>query len=283
MKDIPRISVVTPSYQQGNFLPRAIESVCAQRYPNVEHIIIDGGSTDSSIEVIQKFSSALAYWHSRPDQGQVDAINQGFARATGDIFVWINADDFFFDAAFKKIAQAYDAAPAGQEAWFGGVRHLDERGRFLLDRYPGRVDVQGFLRWRDNWVTQPACFFSRRAWQQCGPLRSDLEYTMDYELWFSIAERFTIGVVDDLLAGTTIHPDAKTTRNHGMIFGEIAMSMFRHGYPKEACTFVAEAINVLENYSETYQERYAILRGNTSKKKKLNYFLRSLLCLQGRI
>jgi glycosyltransferase involved in cell wall biosynthesis len=116
MTTYPKISIVTPSFNQGRFIEKTILSVIEQDYPNLEYIIIDGGSTDESVEVIKKYDQHLAYWVSEPDRGQSHAINKGFERATGEIFGWLNSDDWYHPGALKAVAEAFAANPeAGAE------------------------------------------------------------------------------------------------------------------------------------------------------------------------
>src|SRR5689334_3258701 len=107
----PKVSIVTPSYQQGRFLPEAIESVLAQDYPEIEHLVIDGGSSDESVAVLQRYGSRLAYWESQRDKGQADALNKGFARARGEILGWLNADDTYEPGAVRRAVEALAARP----------------------------------------------------------------------------------------------------------------------------------------------------------------------------
>ena len=109
---LPKISIITPSYNQGQFLEICIQSVLNQKYPKLEYIIIDGASTDESVDIIKKYAGNLAYWISAPDEGQSDAINKGFAHSTGDVIAWLNSDDFYLDGAFEAIAKAYQENPA---------------------------------------------------------------------------------------------------------------------------------------------------------------------------
>src|SRR5438105_4503434 len=125
---VPRISVVTPSYNQGRFLEQCIKSVLDQGYPNLEYIIIDGGSTDESVAVIRKYQDRLASWVSERDAGQTDAINKGFRRATGEVVAWMNADDFYLPGAFARIAQAYQQSPQAS-FYFGNGLRVNEAGQ----------------------------------------------------------------------------------------------------------------------------------------------------------
>jgi glycosyltransferase involved in cell wall biosynthesis len=121
--ELPKISIVTPSFNQGRFIEKTILSVIEQDYPNLEYIIIDGGSTDESVEIIKKYEKHLAYWVSEPDRGQSHAINKGFERATGEIFGWLNSDDWYHPGALKALAEAFAANPEAGVSRVNAVSH----------------------------------------------------------------------------------------------------------------------------------------------------------------
>ena len=123
-KTYPKISVITPSYNQGIYIEETIQSVLNQNYPNLEYIIIDGGSSDSTVEVIKKYESKIDFWVSEKDKGQADAINRGFAKATGDILCWLNSDDYFFPDTLKYVASQLNIEK--KEILFGEVDHIFE-------------------------------------------------------------------------------------------------------------------------------------------------------------
>jgi glycosyltransferase involved in cell wall biosynthesis len=199
----PRITVVTPSFNHGQFLRQTIESVLAQGYPNLEYIVIDGASTDNSPEVLSSYSSRLAFWSCEPDHGISDAINKGFARATGDWLCWINADDVQLPGALHRTAAIIQAHP-GLKWISGGVlfadKDLNEWGRrwssHTLGR-PGRGSNAHWITgtWLDlvcegktgNFLSQPSSFWRREAWERVGILDRDLRQAMDYEYWIRMA------------------------------------------------------------------------------------------------
>src|SRR4051794_2419788 len=125
MSQLPRITIVTPSFNQGQYLEQTLRSVLDQGYPNLEHIVVDGGSTDESVEVIKRYADRLAWWVSEKDAGQSDAINKGFARATGDVYGYINSDDFLYPGALEAVAKAY---AAGAQWMIGWVMTIEQDG-----------------------------------------------------------------------------------------------------------------------------------------------------------
>jgi glycosyltransferase involved in cell wall biosynthesis len=225
----PKISIVTPSFNQGQFLEKAIRSVLLQGYSELEYIIIDGGSTDNSAEIIKKYDKWLAYWVTERDRGQSHAINKGFEKATGVIYAWLNSDDYLLIDALMNVAAAYQKSlDAG--GWFGGCFQVNIHDKTLLSVYPNRLDAEHLAIWGENAVTQPACFFSSVAWGKCGPLDESLHFAMDFDLWIKIAKEFSIVKINEALAAAVVHSDAKTQINAGQMFAEQDLVRIRHGY-----------------------------------------------------
>ncbi len=230
---LPKISIVTPSFNQGNFLEKTIVSVLDQGYPNLEYIIIDGGSTDNSAEIIRRYEQHLAYWESEPDRGQSHAINKGFARATGDILAWLNSDDWYAPSALQSVVETFAANPdAG--AVVGAGYLVDEEDYPVLRADPFEVTVETLYHWVDRFFWQPSCFFTRQTWERCGPLREDLHFAMDLDLWFKIARHYAFATTANVLSTSLRHADAKTTANTGMTRIEAARVILEHGGGREA-------------------------------------------------
>ena len=177
-QNYPKLSIITPSYNQGEFLEATIKSVIDQGYPNLEYIIIDGGSTDNSVEIIKKYEKHLAYWVSEKDKGQTDAINKGLWKSTGEILGWINSDDIYVDGTFNKVIKAFQAHP----------KHIVVHGdRLLIDR-PGNVVGWTFLPQFDPSkhgfsVCSETAFWRRDAMDSVGLLKTDLRFAMDLEFF----------------------------------------------------------------------------------------------------
>lgn len=175
----PRITVVTPSYNQGQFIEETIRSVLLQGYPNLEYIVMDGGSTDQTVEVIEKYASQIDYWESGQDRGQSHAINKGFQRATGDIVAWLNSDDTYLPNALFTIAKAFLANP--DVAFIYGVCQLtDEAGEWERDK--GAAWDFGRLL-RRTYFGQPATFIRRNIVEQIDYVDETLHQVMDWDLW----------------------------------------------------------------------------------------------------
>ncbi len=182
---IPLVSVITPSYNQASFLEETIRSVLEQDYPNIEYIIIDGGSTDGSREIISRYADRLAWWVSEPDRGQTDAINKGFAVARGEILAWLNSDDTYLPHA---IAQAVDYLRSHPEAGmvYGDANLVGENGQ-VLGRFPAAQTDYRRLRRGYVHIPQQAAFFRASLWHKVGPLDPTFFFAMDYDLWVRLA------------------------------------------------------------------------------------------------
>ncbi len=220
----PRISIVTPSYNQGMFVEETIRSVLLQGYPNLEYVVMDGGSNDSSVDIIRRYERWLTSWVSARDGGQSEAINTGFASTTGSILGWLNSDDYFAPGALRVFAEQFAKQSPDVGAVVGTGSNLDAAGRVIYSPLPSAITRESLLDWCDgrNFM-QPACLFTRAAWDEAGPLRVDLDYCMDLALWLRIAERRTFAVVPDTLAFAHWHDDAKTIKSRHRMFAEIAL------------------------------------------------------------
>lgn len=194
----PRVSIVTPSYNQAEFLEATIRSVLEQDYPNIEYIICDGGSTDGSADIIRKYSAKLAWWCSERDNGQSDAINKGIARTSGSIVAWLNSDDTLLPGCISTVVGAFGEHP-GAGLIFGGLEIIDEAGDVtgLFDRRPYTFADQLTHRMI---IPQPSSFWRSSVARAVGPVRSDLHFTMDFEYWIRIGRRFPIVQIPETLA-----------------------------------------------------------------------------------
>ena len=177
----PRITIVTPSYNQGRFLGETLQSVHDQGYPELEHIVIDGGSTDESVSVIERFAPQLTYWVSERDRGQSHAINKGFARATGEILTWLNSDDTLVPGALEAVAAVFEAHP-DVDLVYGDFVYTDADGRPMRRRHVFASMHYETLLYHD-YLGQPAVFFRRSLLDRVGPVDESLHYCMDWDLF----------------------------------------------------------------------------------------------------
>jgi glycosyltransferase involved in cell wall biosynthesis len=204
----PLISVVTPSYNQGKFLERTILSVLNQNYPDIEYIIIDGGSTDNSIEIIKKYEKYLSYWVSEPDKGQADAINKGFSKATGDILAWINSDDMYLPNAFHIAAETFIRNQDASIVYGDYIKVNEEDRCVALRRQPSfdyRTCLYAYLT-----VMQPASFFSRKAFLNTGGLDISFNYALDFDIILSLAKQGRVVHIREYLAAFRLHSSSKS-------------------------------------------------------------------------
>ena len=208
MNHLPKISIVTPSFNQGEFLEQTIQSVLLQNYENLEYIIIDGGSTDNSVEIIKKYEKHLAYWISEKDKGQAHAINKGFARCTGEIMAWLNSDDLYAPGALQCVAEFFSAhqkyeCAVGYDAFINA--DLEIIG------YP-EVTIPTFhsMLYARHVIPQDATFLRRSLFEKVGPLNENLYYTMDYEFWLRMAEQARFEVIPYVLSCFRVHRKQKT-------------------------------------------------------------------------
>jgi len=208
MKKPPRITVVTPSFNQAPFLRDTIESILGQGYPDLEYIIMDGGSTDGSVEIIKEYERHLAYWCSAPDGGQSGAINAGFARSTGAILAWLNSDDYYLPGTLRTVAQNLDTSRP--ELFLGNCLHFNEgdpkiRGSDVALRH------QQLRLATVDYIIQPSSFWTRCAWEQVGPLDSHFHYVFDWD-WYirAIQAGSEIKTTPRYLSGYRFHSSHKS-------------------------------------------------------------------------
>ncbi len=225
---LPKISIVTPSFNQGKFLEKTILSVLEQGYPNLEYIIIDGGSTDESVDIIKKYADRLTYWVSEPDRGQSHAINKGFERATGEIFGWLNSDDWYHPGALQAVAEAFAANPEAG-AVVGAGEMLFESTRDVILVEPFSVNLTTLYGAVDKFFMQPSCLFTHTAWLECGPLDENLHLAMDLDLWLRVAKKYRFALTDMNLSTSLVHPSAKTKALAAQSLVDACLVIMRHG------------------------------------------------------
>ena len=208
----PRVSIVTPSYNQGQFIEETIRSILLQGYPNLEYIIIDGGSTDGSVDIIRTYEPWLACWVSEPDRGQAQAVNKGWARATGDVLNWLNSDDVYLPNAISAVMHAYMRSP-GSIVAANVINANEETGAEVLIRQCG-LTLENLVRVGGRAsFHQPGNFLPARAVREVGGLEESLYFNMDLDLMIRLLRTTPVVYLDQTVVRFRIHPRAKTTRD----------------------------------------------------------------------
>jgi len=228
MSDLPKISIITPSYNQANFIEDAIKSVLGQNYPNFEHIIIDGGSVDGTVDILKKYPHLK--WISEPDKGQSEAVNKGILISTGEIIGWLNADDIYYPDTFRAVAEIFRNNP-NIDIIFGNYCYIDENGELLSIRREIPFNFKIYLWTKNCYHANCAGFFKRRCFEQFGLLNETLHYSMDFELYL----RFYINgcqfyQCDKIFGGYRIHSTSKTSlyKNKQREEAEKIFELYKH-------------------------------------------------------
>ncbi len=235
LDSLPRITVVTPSYNQAQFLEATMLSVLGQGYPDLEYIVMDGGSTDGSAEIIRRYESRLAHWVSERDGGQAAAVNSGFARATGDILCWLNSDDFFLPGALLKIGRQLAGCVHEARLVYGSCLFFEDAGRHAKVVRPQAHD-RARLAFTD-YVIQPSAFWTRAMWEASGPLDSKLTYAFDWD-WMNRAA--AVGVFErcaDIFSAYRFHEAHKSGTGDGKRREEIRAVAKRYGTPEQVAIY----------------------------------------------
>lgn len=208
---LPRITIVTPSFNQGQYLDETMRSVLDQGYPNLEYIVVDGGSTDESVEIIRRHESRLAWWVSEKDKGQSNAINKGMARATGDLLAYINSDDTLAPGSLMAAGEAF---AKGHEWITGWVMFLEPEGG-LWPQLPQamQLNTDWFI---SNPVCQQATFWASRFTRQLGDFREDMQYAFDYDFWMRLwfVARARPLMLRRCMGGYRLHKTSKTVSQY---------------------------------------------------------------------
>ncbi len=199
MKDFPLISIVTPSYNQAEFLEKTILSVLSQNYPNLEYIIIDGGSTDGSVEIIKKYSDRLKFWVSEKDNGLYDAVQKGFVHASGEIMAWINSDDVYHENAFNIVSELF--SKYNDIDWLQGLPSvIDNEGKLVhIKNYRNWSKYDYFLRDKEH-IQQESSFWRKKLWLKAGgKMNVSLKLAGDYDLWMRFFDHAQLFCVHTLI------------------------------------------------------------------------------------
>lgn len=206
----PTVSIITPSFNQAQFIEETIRSVLAQDYPYIEFIIVDGGSTDGSVAIIQKYAGQLAWWVSEKDKGQTDALNKGFAHASGEVLAWLNSDDTYYPGAVSE-AVAYLHAHPEVGMVYGDADLTDEEGKIIGKFASRQTDYKRLLRGSVH-IPQATTFFRADLFHQIGPLDINMFFAFDYNFWVQLAKVSRLQYLPRLWATFRLHVEGKSVR-----------------------------------------------------------------------
>lgn len=210
----PKISVITPSFNQGQFLEETLLSVLSQKYPNLEYLVYDGGSQDQSVHVLRKYDDRLAYWESMPDCGQANAINKGLERCRGEIIAYLNSDDTYLPGTLITVARYFADHPE-VDLIYGDCKIVDEHGSYLETWISRPFDpVVELCR---NFIFQPTVFWRRRLYEQVGMFNEKLLYVMDIDYWYRALPVGKFAYLEKELACFRIHTASKTSRRGSFV------------------------------------------------------------------
>ena len=242
------VSIITPSFNQASYLEQTIKSVLEQDYEPIEYIVVDGASTDNSVEIIKKYAGKLTWWASEKDMGQGDAINKGFAHAKGEILAWLNSDDYYLSGTISSVVQAFEENPDAALV-YGNMLAVDEHGKTFNTLKYKQLSLQDLLCFQI--IGQPAVFFRRSTLEKAGLLDTTFHFLLDHHLWIRIAQHGKMLYVPQTWAAARYHPEAKN-RAKAAEFGREAFRIldWAKGQPG-----LAEAISGVERRARASAHR----------------------------
>ncbi|MDJ0972958.1 MAG: glycosyltransferase family 2 protein [Planctomycetota bacterium] len=253
MSALPRITVVTPSFQMGRVLETTVRSVVEQDYPHLEYIVMDGGSTDGSVEILERYADRITHWQSEADEGQTHAIQAGFERATGDVLCWVNADDLLLPGSLAAVGAWFAADPARRFLVSHALR-LDPLGRPIRRWYAAPPTYRAVLFGGTNpGFAQPAAFWTRAAYDAAGGIDPSFTSIMDVEWYLRLLQGGPAGLLDAFTAAFREHGDQKSGVLHAATAAELERVRAQHGYGKASALWR----RVLRKHYGRRRRRYA--------------------------
>ena len=222
----PRVTIVTPSYNQGQFIEETIRSVLLQNYPNLEYIIIDGGSKDNSLDIIRKYEQWLTYWVSEPDRGQASAINKGFRVGSGQIMAWLNSDDCYIQGSVSHIVSYFESNSSAQivSGFRRTINHMTETKSRVSHLRPDRYSLS-----RSCYIAQEATFWRRSVWETVGELDETYQYALDYDLWQRmLVAGYTFHLLPRFIGSFRVHQESKGVQCEQVRRAELARIYSRY-------------------------------------------------------
>lgn len=209
--ETPLVSIITPSFNQGSFIEETILSIKNQTYKKIEHIIIDGKSTDNTLEILRKYDDIL-FWISEPDKGQTEAINKGIKKSHGEIIAYLNSDDLYLPETIKIVVDFFNKNPETAMV-YGDIDHIDKNSRFFEIIRPGKIVLEDYLT-GEVYLPQPSVFFRRQIIKKIGYFDESLNLAMDFDYWIKIFFNCKVEYLQTTLAKARIYPEAKSSSEH---------------------------------------------------------------------
>jgi glycosyltransferase involved in cell wall biosynthesis len=261
---LPKISIVTPSFNQGQYLEETIQSVLDQNYPNLEYVVIDGLSSDNSVEIIKKYEKYLTYWCSESDNGQAHAINKGFQKCTGEIFNWLNSDDYLEHGALFKVIESFKNEEVNMVA--GKVRNFSSTSEEIIANQ--QLSAVGLMCWEPGVkFVQPGVWMRRDLISKCGGIDEQFHYAFDWDLYIRYLYHFpTVKELDDILVNFRLHENSKTQSMIGLFTIEeqkvIEKICALEGYPllKDTCLYKIQKTNWTSFLSDLSNNNMPLLK-----------------------
>lgn len=261
---LPKISIVTPSYNQGNFIEETIQSVLNQNYPNLEYIIIDGGSSDNTLSIIKKYDQFLTFWVSQKDKGQANAINKGLKYVTGEIFNWLNSDDYLEPGSLHKIAAAFEDQRVNMVA--GKVRIFSNSSQKIVPNQ--NISAKGLMCWNPGvQFVQPGVWMRRELIEKCGGIDDKFHYAFDWDLYIRYLYHFpNVKEINNLLINFRLHENSKTQsllerfENEEREIIEKIYSLDDFALLKDTCLYKIQKTNWTKLLSELSQSKMSLVK-----------------------
>ncbi len=252
----PRISIVTPSFNQGRFIEETIQSVLNQEYPNLEYIIMDGGSTDETPQIISRYENRIAYWFSGRDRGQADAIGKGFERATGSILAYLNSDDIYLPGALHAVAKSF--VESNDDVVYGNTYWIGTDGRRLGERRQTPFAANGYMYGGFD-LQQPATFWTRSIYEKAGGVDAAYSFAMDTDLFMRFVQQGArFRHIRQFVASFRIHPSSKSSTEIARCESELGKLRSRYlRYP-----FHSFAAQCARNYARAKRTLWYVLQGD---------------------
>jgi glycosyltransferase involved in cell wall biosynthesis len=276
-RDWPKVTVVTPNYNYGDYLEETIRSVLLQGYPDLEYIVIDDGSTDGSVGVIRKYEAWLAHWQTGANRGQTAAINAGFRRASGDILAWLNSDDTYLPGALRDAAEAMRP---GEQVVFGECRYVDQGGALVFE-HSGAITARpplGLAEWVTCWkrypAPQPSVFWRRSLQEAVGSLDESFRYAMDYDLFLRFAERARFTHIPRALSTFRLHEASKTVSQYDKFIPEIERASRRYWGSRSSLRYWSHALSAWTWLHSIREAQEAITASRRSRGAALRHLIR---------